>query len=83
MHAKRSSQKTWTVVMIVCIVVAALCVGALLWMQAQQAKVDKALDNAVSPAPTAAPSAKPSATLTPAPSASAAPEALSIPCPGC
>ncbi len=81
MRAKRSSKKTWTVVMIVCIVVAALCVGALLWMQAQQAKVDKALDNAVSPAPTAAPSAKPTPTPTPAPSASSAPDETPEPSP--
>lgn len=79
MRAKHNSKKIWTVVMIVCIVVAAACVGALLWMHAQQAKLDKALDNAVSPTHTAAPSAKP--TPTPAPSASAAPEETPEPTP--
>ena len=65
MREKRSSKKLWTTVMIVCILVALLCVGALVWMHAQQAKVDKALEGAVSA--TATPTSALSAAPTPAP----------------
>ena len=71
--------------MIVCIVVAAACVGALVWMHAHQAKVDKALEDAVSPTPTAAPTSTPTAQPTPtqtsAPQESAAPEDTPEPTP--
>ncbi len=87
MRAKKSSRKMWTIVMIVCLVVAAACIGTLVWMHAQQAKVDKALDNAVSQTPTPAqetsvPTATPTPNPTPAdPTETPAPEETPEPTP--
>ena len=83
MRAKHSSKKLWTVIMIVCILIAAACVGALLWMHSQQAKVDKALENAVSPTPVVEPTTKPTPAQEPTPTSeqSAAPEETPEPTP--
>ena len=81
MREKRSNKKTWTVVMIVCILVAAACIGALVWMHGQQAKVDRALDGAVSPTPSASPTAAPTPEQTPKPDETPAPEETPEPTP--
>jgi len=71
---KQTPKRGWLAVMILCIVVALACVGALLWMQGEQRRADRALSGAMQtpqpaqPDPTpAAPTATPAARPTEAP----------------
>ncbi len=43
----RRSKRVWTIVMIVCAVIALACVGTLIWIQIQRNRVEQTLANAV------------------------------------